>query len=315
MRAEDMGFEFDFGLDTRRAALYRDIVEHCADGIVILDENQRITYLNRSAETLFGHPLESIAGRPLDVLIPPEQRDAHHGHVRRFQQAGTTASQMENRTVRIQALRANGSRVPVSVSILRSDGRDGSHYVAIVRDISRREALERELEKLAGTDPLTGELNRRTFLARLDQESARSVRHGRPLTLALIDIDRFKQVNDTFGHVVGDHAICHVIEVLSDTLRRSDVIARWGGDEIVVMLPESDAEAGLGLAARLCEAVADTPLADRAAATPSIGITVSIGVADLDLATGDYEMLIRDADRALYRAKSEGRNRAAGVPD
>lgn len=175
------------------------------------------------------------------------------------------------------------------------------------RDITDRKRLEGELERNAHVDVLTGLNNRRHFFELAEQELARTRRHQQPLTVLMLDVDHFKQVNDTFGHHVGDLVLKRLSAVCASTLREIDVPGRIGGEEFAILLPETTREQGLDAAERLCAAMADAtvPLEDG---TP-VHFTVSIGVATVE--TGDAEMddVLKRADAALYAAKDQGRNR------
>ena len=157
------------------------------------------------------------------------------------------------------------------------------------------------LASLAGTDPLTGLGNRRTFDGLLEVEAERAARHGDPLGLVMLDLDRFKGVNDRFGHQAGDRVLIEVARRLMEIARRGEAISRIGGEEFAWILPRTDAAGTAAAAARAVRAVADTPFA-------GVGrLTISAGVCELADA-GDPGELVRLADRMLYRAKAEGRN-------
>jgi diguanylate cyclase (GGDEF)-like protein len=166
--------------------------------------------------------------------------------------------------------------------------------------ISNADAWDR-LERQASTDPLTGVANRRTFRERLSDEVARAERYGRHLSLALIDLDHFKAVNDAHGHAGGDRVLVLFAQLLSAHCREGELVARIGGEEFAWLMPETD-EAGAHIAAdRVREAIEDTPF-------ENIGrVTLSAGVCSTERARG-ADALTRDADRALYRAKDSGRN-------
>ena len=169
--------------------------------------------------------------------------------------------------------------------------------------VAKARAHERLLA-LATTDPLTSLSNRRSFRDRLEAECARSVRGGIPLGLALVNLDHFKRVNDTYGHQVGDAVLCETARRLRRCARREDVVARVGGEEFAWILPEAALDAALEAAERLRRRIAE-------AAFPVVGrVTASIGVAVLG--AGGPDDLYRDADRALYRAKDAGRDRCEG---
>jgi diguanylate cyclase (GGDEF)-like protein len=156
----------------------------------------------------------------------------------------------------------------------------------------------------AAFDPLTGLYNRRSFEAFYRQEIAKCKRYGNPLSLILIDLDHFKAVNDAFGHPAGDRVLCSVAEILRQETRESDLAARWGGEEMALLLPETD-DAGVMVAAeKLREKIAAHPFPDIGQVTASFGVATMIG---------DPVDLIAEADKALYQAKAGGRNRVMAL--
>jgi diguanylate cyclase (GGDEF)-like protein len=183
--------------------------------------------------------------------------------------------------------------------------------VAKCRDLDRmNQDLERkslELERLARVDPLTGLFNRRYFEERFYSEFARSQRYRVPLTCLMLDIDHFKKVNDTRGHQGGDHALKEVALTMRRTLRDVDLLARFGGEEFVAVLPETAQREGERAAERLRAAVERNKMEHDG---KPLRVTVSIGVASYPVpGINDPEALLRVADDALYRAKQRGRNR------
>jgi two-component system cell cycle response regulator len=169
------------------------------------------------------------------------------------------------------------------------------------------ESINAELARSAITDPLTGLHNRRFFMKRAQEEIKRALRHGRCFGLLMLDVDHFKRINDTFGHQVGDDVLVAVAGCLKKTLRESDLLARFGGEEFIIGLPETGREGSDTLADRLRQVVGGhaMPGLDRA-------VTVSVGVAYVPSAgVESVDQLISRADAALYRAKREGRNRVA----
>jgi len=163
-----------------------------------------------------------------------------------------------------------------------------------------------EIYQLATHDALTELCNRRHFAELADKEIARAMRHGRPLSLCILDVDLFKPINDRHGHIRGDEVLRQVAAVLRRHARNDDVAARIGGEEFALLLPECTAADAALLADRLREAVAGTLFAPGGEAQR---ITVSIGVAALAPQRDTRPALMAAADAALYRAKSEGRNR------
>jgi diguanylate cyclase (GGDEF)-like protein len=177
------------------------------------------------------------------------------------------------------------------------------------------EAAQRVAETLATTDPLTGLCNRRHFLELADSEFERSRRSRRPLAVLLMDIDHFKSINDTQGHAAGDKVLTHVAQLCRGNTRMQDTTARLGGEEFVVLLPDTPIETAREVAERVRAAVAEnTALCQPDGA--AIRATVSIGVAVIASNDNSAEHLLERADRAMYAAKDAGRNRvrSSGVP-
>lgn len=172
-----------------------------------------------------------------------------------------------------------------------------------LHDYQRR--LEEVLAELAEqnlTDPLTGARNRLAFTDRLEAEMRRHRRYGAALALIMIDVDRFKEFNDRFGHVAGDGVLREVVRLMAESARATDVVARFGGEEFAVILPETSVEGAQVIAERLRARIAS-------AVWPLVPITVSVGVAGVEQGHPDADGLVSAADRALYEAKETGRNR------
>ena len=173
--------------------------------------------------------------------------------------------------------------------------------------------LRLELEQLASTDPLTGLYNRRSFLFYSERELLRSARTREPLSLVLLDLDYFKQINDSHGHDGGDAALCAVASKLKGAVRDNDILGRWGGEEFIVLLPGADAEQALLVAERLRSCVEAISLTHqpkgRAANSGCIALAMSAGVTTGYSPIESLDALLRSCDEALYSAKAGGRNR------
>lgn len=181
-------------------------------------------------------------------------------------------------------------------------GRRGSN-----RDISRNKQLEQKLECLATHDSLTSLYNRGELDARLAQELERARRYQRPLSLLVLDIDHFKSVNDTHGHQAGDEALRHLGATLANACRQLDIVARYGGDEFVVVMPEALPVDARGRAESLCRTIADRPL--LLGSGQSLSLSISIGISAYPEHGETPDQLLAAADHALYAAKAGGRNR------
>ena len=178
---------------------------------------------------------------------------------------------------------------------------------SVLLDIRIRKAIdERRAQRLAITDGLTGLYNRRYFEERLDEETRRSRRYVRPMSLLMIDIDFFKQYNDTCGHLKGDDVLRKVAHILQGHSRETDITARYGGEEFVMILPETDRTNASRLGDRIRKSVEETPF-EGEAQIPAKKVTISLGVSCLAQGEDGYDALER-ADQALYASKQAGKN-------
>lgn len=193
----------------------------------------------------------------------------------------------------------------------------GACFVLSVTVLSLRTAFDIRrvavLEQENITDPLMEIYNRRYLERRLNEEVARANRYGLPLSILMIDIDHFKNINDGFGHQVGDLVLVGLGKLIGDSCRDSDIAARYGGEEIMVIAPNTTAASAVQFAERLRRAVESAALvpADAARDNRPVGITVSIGVSELGEHDRDVPAILASADKALYHAKDTGRNRVA----
>ena len=180
---------------------------------------------------------------------------------------------------------------------------------SIRKDLARTIAAVREMQKLrqeATTDSITGLANARASLKRMEEENERARREDKPLALLFFDLNRFKAVNDTHGHEAGDKLIRAVVAGVRRSIKSSDVVARYGGDEFVCVFPGAAAAAAAGIGERIRSHIADTPLQIDGRNVP---MSVSIGVAAYPRHGDNLETVARNADKALYLSKSGGRNR------
>ncbi len=178
------------------------------------------------------------------------------------------------------------------------------------------EAAEESAKKLAVVDPLTGTFNRRTFVELAQKEISRARRSQTPLSMIMFDLDHFKRINDQHGHLTGDDVLKNFAAIVKESLRREDLLVRYGGEEFCVLLPDVPVESAFHLAERIRDAVRRTPFRARKSSTRLIAVTVSAGVACLREEDGnDIAGLIGRSDDALYTAKDTGRNRVVTFPE
>ncbi|ATJ81515.1 GGDEF domain-containing protein [Halomonas beimenensis] len=269
-------------------------------GICITDAEGLFEMVNPAYCDFYGYREEELIGRHFTMLVPEADR-ARLGELHERFIRGQADQEIRQEW---EVVRKDGERRSIIAEAARIvDERGEVKQATFVTDITERKRLERRLEFLARHDELTGLLNRRAGLARLDEEIARTHRHDIPLCVAICDLDHFKQINDRHGHGVGDEALAAVAEVMQSELRRYDVLARLGGEEFLVILPGATLSEAERSIERLRRRLVETRLA-----SPGLSLTLSAGLAALK--EGDAgDALLERADRALYRAKREGRNR------
>jgi diguanylate cyclase (GGDEF)-like protein len=284
-------------LETLYAAL--DNVE---SGLLVLNKDMRAVYSNPVLHVMFkaNSSQEIRETKPLyaDMLATSAQ---------------AVAVNLEDYVSRRLAWVRSGDAKPMDLAM--TDGTvlrchlailPGGGRMLIYSDVTDIVRNAEELERLATTDGMTGIYNRRHFLTLADREWARASRYGRPVSFLMIDIDSFKSINDNFGHQVGDEMIVHLASLARDCKRECDVLARIGGEEFALLLPETDLPQAQIIAERLRSEVAANSLV---VASRSIPATISIGVATSAAVMTDISDLMKAADQALYDAKRAGRNR------
>lgn len=266
------------------------------------DADGKFATCNKAYERYFGTSRENLIGKTVFDVFPHDLA-ATYDKADREVLGGSG-----NKTYEIGVVAADGSKRQVIIDkacYLGADGKAGG-IVATVVDITERECMERELWRLATTDPLTGVGNRRHFLSIAEAELGKVHRHGRPLSVVTFDIDWFKQINDRFGHGVGDDVIKAVAETCTGVSRDIDVVGRMGGEEFAILLPETDLAAAVEVARRLHERIGDIHIATEKG---ELSVTASFGVTQVRPGDGDIDIALRRADQALYEAKETGRNK------
>lgn len=274
------------------------ILDVAADSIVSIDGAQRITIFNRAAERMFGYEAAEVLGEPLEILLPEDARPHHAKYVHGFVESGETARFMSQRG-EIRGRRKDGGTFPAEATISRLQLGDEPVCTVVLRDITARKEAEAALKAQAIRDELTGLHNRRGFLVLAEQKLLAAGRSGVTCVLLYMDMDGFKSINDDLGHPAGDAALIEVAQILRSTFRSSDVVARIGGDEFVV-LARCDAESEEAMRERLGANVDEA----NARSTRSHALSLSIGAATWDPADAiSLEALMAEADTAMLEAK------------
>ncbi len=274
------------------------------DAIVEIDCHDKILFWSKAAEDMFGYTEEEARQGRFHELIAPEQyHEAIAKGMDRFAQTGrgVVFGGRSEFTVK----RKDGSELSVEVEVVPL--LDGGHWRAVggLRDITKRKLAEKRLREMATTDALTGLANRRFFTELAQAEINRTNRYGGPVSMIMFDVDRFKKVNDTFGHDVGDEVLKALCQTAAKNIRDVDLLGRIGGEEFAVLLPETGSGAAAEVAERLRAAVEKATAHTTAG---EIGFTISLGVTTCGGEQADLAKMLKTADDAMYQAKNDGRN-------
>lgn len=299
--------------------------EQAAVGIAHVALDGTWLNVNRRCLDIVGYPKEELLQLTFGDITHPDDIEADWALVRELLRGERSTYSMEKRYF------TKGKRliwVNLTVSLVRKADGSPDYFISVIEDITQRKRIENErdeliaqleervrlrtaeLEILSFTDPLTGIANRRSFDQYLEAEWNRAVRTRQPLSLVLVDVDFFKNMNDNAGHNAADHALKSVASCLKGVAQRAaDLAARYGGDEFVLVLPDTNPEGALAIARRVQELVRDLDV--RHPGSPiAAKLTLSQGLATAcPDSKGTCISLVLDADRALYRAKQMGRNR------
>ncbi|MDQ6914183.1 MAG: EAL domain-containing protein [Actinomycetota bacterium] len=280
-------------------ARFRSLVQHSSDVITVIGPDGAIRYESPSTRAVFGHTgATARPGRPLDLVHPDDRQRVAAAVAELSRRQGATAA-IEGR---VQHRDGSWRDVEAIATNLLADESVGG-YVLNTRDITERKALEAQLSHRAFHDPLTNLANRALFLNRLQHGLARSVRHGQPIAVLFMDLDDFKDVNDSLGHGTGDELLVAVARRLDHCTRPTDTVARLGGDEFAVLVEELDDALDVGHVAEriLTELQPPFTIGSR-----QVFVRASIGIATTGTATLTADDLLRNADVAMYAAKGRG---------
>ena len=273
-------------------AAFEMAVETMDDAIIVLDTDWGFIHCNQKAKDLFPklttffdmELITSVQGWPTEVNLLSDS-------VVNFSMTDpTTGKETLQRSTNAPIYSKHGNVIGSSL---------------VIRDITEVTHMLNKMEALAITDPLTGAFNRRYFLTQVDRQMSAIKRHNMSMGILILDIDHFKRVNDTYGHLVGDRVLQGIVQIMKKQLRSDDVLARYGGEEFIIMSTEKSEEGLFAFAERLRKTIEKEPIAIEELIIP---ITVSVGAVMVSPDQG-CESSIAAADKALYTAKNNGRNR------
>jgi diguanylate cyclase (GGDEF)-like protein/PAS domain S-box-containing protein len=267
-------------------------------GVAIVGLDGRFLHLNQKLAAIVGYTVEELKTRTFQQITHPDDLDADLAQVDGLLSGELDAYEMEKR---YYTKEGHLIWVLLAVAIVREDDGSPRHFISQVQDISARKRLEEHTYELANRDPITSLYNRRRFEEELKRQIARCREEGENAALLLLDLDFFKNVNDSAGHVAGDRLIRMVGRALDERITDPDVVARIGGDEFAVILRDIDLAQARGVAEELRLAIT--------AADTKRQCTASVGLCRLHGDVPDAETCFRAVDRAMYRAKGQGRDR------
>jgi diguanylate cyclase (GGDEF)-like protein/PAS domain S-box-containing protein len=289
----------------------RLLLESAAEGIFGVDVKGNTTFVNPAAAALLGYQAEELVGRPMHRLIHHHHADGSDYPVGRCPLSLTLRTGKSHFVDDEVLWHKHGHAIPVeynSTPIMKGGGVVGA--VITFSDISQRIEAESKLEYQAYFDALTGLANRRLLLDRLEQALSRSQRHHHMGGLLLLDLDNFKTINDSLGHNIGDELLCVVAERILSAVRTEDTVARMGGDDFVILLPEVEDDPertakAVQEVADKCREYVSSPYSIQGY---ELHVTTSIGIALFPMGGETADDLLKQADTAMYRAKEQGRD-------
>ena len=302
-------------------------MEAAPNAMLVVKGDGTMVWVNQAAERLFGYEAEDMVGQPVEILVPTGKKRAHPRFRAGF--SGDPEARPMGGMRDLFAVTRSGVEVPVEIGLSPVETPAGLMVICAIVDLTARKQAEQklaeagellanrneELLELVATDGLTSLRSRRAFMGDLTTQLEVAVRHARPLSVLILDVDHFKLYNDSFGHLAGDEVLKQVGRILLKVARRSDFVARLGGEEFGIILPETDRKGAGVLGERFRRAIERADWPNRPV-TASLGaMTIEFGQVVPRPEAPGLSMILGEADRALYRSKETGRNRVTHVAD
>ncbi len=281
----------------------RMLLDNVDEGIVNISASGNIELFNPAAERMFGYRGADILGDNVSILMPEPYRSEHNEYLRHYHD--TNEAHVIGIGREIMAQRSNGEIFPMELRVSEFFLEGRRQFIGIMRDITERKAAEAKIIHLAHYDTLTNLPNRRLVQDRIQQTIASARRSGAQLSVMFIDLDKFKSINDTLGHDVGDQLLQMVASRVTQCLRAEDTVGRQGGDEFIVLLVGLSAAKDSALVAQKIVDVLSAPFVING---QELRIGASIGIATYPRDGADVEMLLKNSDTAMYHAKKAGRS-------
>ena len=277
---------------------YRTLFNGSQDAVVVIDdETGSILDCNSSLCRMTQRAKAELIGRMNSILYPPSDQRLPPGgsFLDRTAEAEAKGTPLEK-----EIITSDGRRIPIEVRLTRVDIDGRRCLLGILRDITQRKTFEEELARMARHDALTGILNRYGLAEALDREVARATRYGRPIGFLMVDVNRFKEINDRFGHAMGDKVLQAIAEVLKNNTRESDLLVRYGGDEFLVVLPETDGET------EIVRERINREVEQRNETNPLLEFPVTLAIGSVHWTSAcnqTVDQTLEEADRRMYEDK------------
>lgn len=288
-----------------QAEFTKAVLANVAEAIISINPAGEVLSANIAAEQIFGYSSTEMIAQNVKLIMPAEHARQHDQYLADYQRTGVPKVIGKGRE--LEGLRKNGERFPLRLAVMEIDYLGNIAYVASIQDITQYRSDQAKLQRLAHSDALTGLANRTALNDKLHSAIIRAERNGQKVALLYIDLDRFKQVNDSFGHLMGDELIQLVAQKLHSRARQTDCLGRLGGDELLLVLENIDDEVTVAaVASSLIELFSEQPFTLSNGADIFVGM--SIGISLYPANAKEPMALIGQADMAMYRAKAEGRN-------
>jgi len=303
---------------------FRQLVMSAPDAVFGVEEDGNIVFANHQAAKLLGYMDDELNGLSIEILVPDNLREKHATLRAGYFAKPRTRTMGAN--LELTAKRKDGSRIPVGINLSYSTTKNGPLVIAFMRDITERKLaedklrnahakLEEQLKEIRGLqhilreqairDALTGLHNRHYLNETLERELARAKRANYPICFVMIDIDRFKSINDKYGHLAGDNVLRHFASQLLKHTRTGDIVCRYGGEEFLVVLPNTKLDMAAQIAERWRITTQESKIIENGA---EITATISCGISEFPTDGSTEAEVLEKADKALYAAKDKGRN-------
>lgn len=311
-------------VESERARIYLEhVMESMGDGMVVIDRDYTVVQANSAAAASLGVGKQEMTGRKCYEVIHREGAPCRSPHVicpipavfergetvKVLHTHGDTAKNERYMEITASPLKDRSGETFAMVETYR-DIMEKKVDDALVNLVKKLNDAQTHLKHMADTDELTGLKNRRSIMERLEEEFQRAKRSHRPLSLIMLDIDHFKRINDAHGHLFGDFVLTTIAARIKESLRKHDILGRIGGEEFLIVAPDSGAEESVHVAERVRRSVSAKPIGDK---TAEVSVTLSAGVTVMTAQDASADAVFSRADTALYKAKDEGRNRVAAL--